>query len=146
MAIESIKTNIQEGQPSPELIDAILEMKRRNPRFGYQGIAQELTLAFGVEIDNDTVRRVSAKHYRPDPSNGGASWLTFLAHAKDSLWSVDLFRCESLILRSHWVMVVMDQFTRRIIGFAVCAGPRMDPESVACSAKYAAVPDRYRTH
>src|SRR5207244_7427624 len=36
--------------------------------------------------------------------------------------SVDLFRCESLILRAHWVMVVMDQFTRRIIGFAVRAG------------------------
>jgi len=35
---------------------------------------------------------------------------------------VDLFRCESLILKSHWVMVVMDQFSRRIIGFAVHAG------------------------
>jgi hypothetical protein len=31
----------------------------------------------------------------------------------------DLFRCESLILKTHWVMVAMDQFTRRIIGFAV---------------------------
>jgi transposase InsO family protein len=39
-------------------------------------------------------------------------------HSKDGLWSVDLFRCESLILRTHWVLVVMDQFTRRIIGFA----------------------------
>ena len=29
---------------------------------------------------------------------------------------------ESLILKSHWVMVVTDQFTRRIIGFAVHAG------------------------
>lgn len=108
--------------PSPELIDAILQMKRRNPRFGYQRIAQQLALAFGVEINKDAVRRVLAKYYRPDPSDTGASWLTFLAHAKDSLWSVDLFRCESLILRSHWVMVIMDQFTRRIIGFAVCAG------------------------
>ncbi len=33
-----------------------------------------------------------------------------------------LLRCESLILRTHWVMVVMDQFTRRIIGFSVQAG------------------------
>jgi hypothetical protein len=33
-----------------------------------------------------------------------------------------MFRCESLILKTHWVMVVMDQFTRRIIGFAVSAG------------------------
>ncbi len=37
--------------------------------------------------------------------------------------TVDLFRCGSVILQSHWVMVVMDQFTRRIIGFSVHAGP-----------------------
>ena len=35
---------------------------------------------------------------------------------------MDLFRCESILLRSHWVLVVMDQFTRRIIGFAVHPG------------------------
>jgi hypothetical protein len=34
---------------------------------------------------------------------------------EDSLWSVGLFRCESILLRSNWVMVVMDVFTRRII-------------------------------
>jgi transposase InsO family protein len=38
------------------------------------------------------------------------------------LWSVDLFRCESITLRSHWVLVVMGQFTRRIIGFAIHTG------------------------
>jgi putative transposase len=38
---------------------------------------------------------------------------------KDSLWSLDLFCTESILLRTHWVMVVMDQFTRRIVGFAV---------------------------
>ena len=41
---------------------------------------------------------------------------------KDSLWSVDLFRCESIHLKTHWVLVVMDQFTHRIIGFGVQAG------------------------
>ena len=41
---------------------------------------------------------------------------------KDSLWSIDLFRCESIILKTHWVLVVMDQFTRRIIGFGVHRG------------------------
>ncbi len=45
-----------------------------------------------------------------------------VGHMKDSLWSVALFRCESILLRSHWVMVVMDQFTRRIVGFSVHAG------------------------
>ncbi len=33
-----------------------------------------------------------------------------------------MFRCESITLKSHWVLVVMDQFARRIIGFAVYAG------------------------
>jgi len=108
--------------PAPELIAAIVEMKCRNPSFGYQRIADQISLVFDIEIEKDVVRRVLAKHYRPAPGTRGPSWLTFLGHSKDSLWSVDLFRCESLILKSHWVMVVMDQFSRRIIGFAVHAG------------------------
>jgi putative transposase len=59
---------------------------------------------------------------RPTSGSDRPSWLTFLGHAKDSLWSVDLFRCESLIVKTHWMMVVMEQFTRRIIGFAVQPG------------------------
>jgi transposase InsO family protein len=110
--------------PSPELIAAIVEMKRRNPRFGCVRIAQQIVHAFGVDLDKDVVRRVLAKHYRPDDSGtGGHSWLTFFAHAKDSLWSVDLFRCESILLRSYWAMVVMDVFTRRLIGFGVESDP-----------------------
>lgn len=45
--------------------------------------------------------------------------LTLLGHAKNSPWSVDLFRVESILLRSHGVTLVMDVFTRRIIGFGV---------------------------
>jgi transposase InsO family protein len=97
-------------------------MKRRNASFGYQRIADQISLVFAIEVDKDLVRRVLAKHYRPESGFNGPSWLTFLGHSKDSLWSVDLFRSESLILKSHWVMVVMDQFTRRIIGFAVHVG------------------------
>jgi transposase InsO family protein len=108
--------------PSPELIAAIVEIKRRNPSWGCRRIAQQLCLVFDLEIDKDMVRRVLAKHYRPDPGAYGPSWLSVLGHAKDSLWSIDLFRCESLILKSHWVLVVMDQCTRRIIGFGVHAG------------------------
>jgi transposase InsO family protein len=107
--------------PSPELIQLILEMKQRNPRFGCPRIAQEIARTFGIDIDKDVVRRVLAKEYRPEPG-GGPSWLTFIGHMKDSLWSVDLFRCESIFLKTHWVLLVMDQFTRRIIGFSVHRG------------------------
>jgi putative transposase len=106
--------------PNKELIDAVIEMKRRNPNWGCPRIAEQITLAFGVEIDKDVVRRILSVHYRPDL--GGPSWLTFLGHMKDSLWSCDLFRCESATLRTHWVLVVMDQFTRRIVGFGVQGG------------------------
>src|SRR6516164_3565101 len=108
--------------PAKELIDAVLELKRRNPTWGCPRMAQQITLAFGVDIDKDVVRRILGKHYRPESGSGGPSWLTFLGQAKDSLWSADLFRCESLSLRTHGVRVVMDQFTRRILGFGIHRG------------------------
>jgi transposase InsO family protein len=108
--------------PTKELIDAVIEMKHRNPGWGCPRIAQQIALAFGIEIDKDVVRRILAKHDPPESNARGPSWLTFLGHAKDSLWSCDLFRCESATLRTHWVLVVMDQFTRRIIGFGVHRG------------------------
>src|SRR5260221_5412553 len=108
--------------PQKDLIDAVVAMKRRNPGWGCPRIAQQIALAFGVEIDKDVVRRLLSVHYRPETDSGGPSWLTFLGHIKDSLWSCDLFRCESATLRTHWVLVVMDQFTRRVIGFGVHSG------------------------
>ncbi|MEN8108488.1 MAG: integrase core domain-containing protein [Pseudomonadota bacterium] len=108
--------------PSQELIRAIIELKQRNPRFVCLRIAQQIANTFGADIDKDLVRRVLAAHYQPGPDDGGPSWLTFLGHTKNSLWSIDLFRCESILLKSHWVLVIMDQFTRRIIGFGVHAG------------------------
>ena len=54
--------------PSAEFIAAIVELKRRNPKFGCVKIAQQIAHAFGLDIDKDVVRRVLAKHYRPDDS------------------------------------------------------------------------------
>ena len=68
------------------------------------------------------MHRVLAKHYRPAPGGTGPSWLSFIGHTTDSLWSVDLFRCESIVLRSYWVLVIMDQFTRRLVGTGVHCG------------------------
>ena len=108
--------------PKQDVIDAVVAMKRRNPSWGCPRIAQQIKLAFGLEIDKDVVRRILSVHYRPESDAGGPSWLSFLSHTKDSLWNCDLFRCESATLRTHWVLVVMDQFTRRLIGFGVHRG------------------------
>jgi transposase InsO family protein len=108
--------------PSQEVVAAVVEMKRRNRSWGCPRIAQQITLAFGISINKDVVRRILATRYRPVPESAGPSWLTFLGHTKDSLWSLDLFRCESAALRSHWVLVVMDHCTRRIVGVGVQRG------------------------
>jgi putative transposase len=84
--------------PSQEVIAAVIDMKQRNPSWGCPRIAQQITLAFRVSINKDVVRRILVVRYRPKPNSAGPSWLTVLGHAKDSLWSVDLFRCESAVL------------------------------------------------
>jgi hypothetical protein len=87
--------------PSHALIQAIVELKSRNPRFGCPLIALIISQTFRIDIDKNVVHRVLAKHYRPAPGGTGPSWLSFIGHTQDSLWSVDLFRCESIVLRSY---------------------------------------------
>jgi len=109
--------------PSEELIKLVLEYKHRNPIFGYLRIAMQVSNQFGLEINKDVVRRILNKYYHGGiPDNSGPSWLTFLGCTKDSLWSVDLFRSESIHLKSYWIMLVMDLWSRRIVGFAVHRG------------------------
>ena len=109
--------------PSEALIQAIAELKSRNPRFGCPRIARIISRTFGVNIDKNVVHRVLSKHYRPIPGGTGPSWLSFIGHTTDSLSSVDLFRGGSIVLWSDWVLVVMDQFTRRLVGVGVHRGP-----------------------
>jgi putative transposase len=94
-------------------------MMHRNPRFGCPRIALEITHVFDVEIDKDVVRRILARHYQSPSGNARPSWPTLIGDMKDNRWSVDLFRSESIVLKSYWVMVVMDLFTRRIVGVRV---------------------------
>jgi putative transposase len=108
--------------PGQDVIAAVVDMKQRNPSWGCPRIAQQITLAFGISTDRDVVRRILAARYEPTPDSAGPTWLTVLGHAKDSLWSVDLFRCESAVLHTYWVLVVMDHWTRRIVGFGVHRG------------------------
>ena len=53
--------------PEKELADAIVAMKRHNPNWRCPRIAQQIALAFGVDIDKDVVRRVLAVHYGRNP-------------------------------------------------------------------------------
>ena len=50
-----------------ELIAAIVEMKHRNPKFGCVRIAQQISYAFGIDIDKDVVRRYLKNTTAPIP-------------------------------------------------------------------------------
>src|SRR5215467_4973531 len=77
--------------PAADLIRAVVEMKQRNPTWGCPHIADQVNLAFGTSINKDVVRRILALHYQPAPNADSPSWLTFLGHTKDSLWSSTYF-------------------------------------------------------
>ena len=117
------KGNSRPGRkgPSDELIKFVVEMKEKNPAYGCPKIAMLVGNVLGITIDEETIRRILKKHYRSVPGKG-PSWLLPIGISPNRLWSVDLFRLESVFLRTYWVMVIMDQFTRRIVGFAVASG------------------------
>src|SRR5215469_18923425 len=57
--------------PKKELIEAVVELKRRNLNWGCPRIAQQIASAFGVPIDKDVVRRILSVHYQPESDSGG---------------------------------------------------------------------------
>ena len=54
------------------------------------------------------------------------------SHKGQCCWSLNLFRCESVVLRAHWVSR-HGPWHRRIVGFGCTAAPWMAPGCVACS-------------
>jgi putative transposase len=64
--------------PDKALIQAIVELKSRNPRFGCPRIARIISRTFGVDVDKNVVHRVLAKHYRP--TSGGSGPLMVIVH------------------------------------------------------------------
>ena len=90
--------------PSRDLIKLVVEMKEKNPGYGCPKIAILITNVTGQAIDDETVRSILKRHYRPIPGKG-PSWLLPIGNSPNKLWSVDLFRVESVFLKSYWVMV-----------------------------------------
>ena len=109
--------------PSALTIRFVIECKQRYPFYGCEKIALLVRQRLGIPISHQTVRRILRKHLSHTPRHPpGPSWCTTLSQAKDTLWALDLFRVESITLQSHWVLVVMDVWSRKLIGFATHKG------------------------
>ena len=77
------------------LIDLVIDMKRRNPSFGYGRISMQILEAFGLTISRFAVGRILRKNRHNLPSGDGPSWLAFIGHMTDSLWSRDAVQSTS---------------------------------------------------
>ena len=58
---------------APDLIAAVIDMKRRNPTWGCPRIAQQIGMAFGIFINKDVVRRILVRRSEPRPDSAGPS-------------------------------------------------------------------------
>ena len=107
--------------PSQQIIGLVIEMKQRNPRYGYRKIAMQVYQSFGINISYYSVGRILGKHHSSTPrgNSGGPCWLRFIGNLTDWLWSVDFIKHESITLQTHTLIAILDQFSRRIIDFAV---------------------------
>src|SRR5262249_7187840 len=89
--------------PTKELIDAVVEMKRRNRTWGCKRIAQQITLAFGIDVDKDVVRRIlgiiSGRKRAPEVRHGFPLLVTLKT------------RC------GHWICFDVNQQYYELTGF-----------------------------
>jgi len=126
------------------LIDPVVAMKRRNPTWGCKRIAQQIALAFDVDIDKDVVRRIleHTSIQKPDREvrHGFPSSVTLETRCAHWIY----FDVNQRHYECYWVLVVMDQFTRRIVGFTVRRGV---VDGVVClmfnRAIHAQIPPKY---
>jgi len=109
--------------------------KRTKSIMGCLRIAQQVSLAFGISIDKG---HSPARPGRPLPARA-AFLRPFLAdiHRPPQGQSLEYrpVRCESAILQTHWILIVMDQYTRRIIGFGFMPERSMELLSAGCSRR-----------
>src|SRR5712664_1283323 len=59
--------------PSQDVIAAVVDMKQRNPTWGCPRIAQQITLAFGIPMNKDVVRRILAARYLVGSGTGAVT-------------------------------------------------------------------------
>ncbi|MCX6123409.1 MAG: helix-turn-helix domain-containing protein [Proteobacteria bacterium] len=73
--------------PSKELIQLVVETQDRNPTYCCPRIAMLVANVLGNSVDEETVRRILKKYYKPLPGKR-PSWLLPIGNAADKLWSV----------------------------------------------------------
>jgi putative transposase len=113
------------GRPAtaPGLRALVVEMARDNPTWGYRRICGELA-GLGYAVAASTVWKIlKDAGVDPAPCRAGQSWGQFLAAQAHSIWAVDFFHVETVLLRRLYVLFFIEHGTRRVHLAGVTAHP-----------------------
>ena len=108
----------------------MVQRKQRNSTWDCPHIAQQITLAFGTEINKDMVRRILAAHYRLDPNLGTRDSQVF----EFCGWPANGNSGDAVQQYRATFPVFILQITSAGVGSK--APPRLAPPSVPCRCKW----------
>ncbi len=113
------------GRPSvpQKTVELIVRLARENPRLGYLRIVGELK-TLGVTVSKGSVANVLRRHgLPPAPRRGGPSWSEFLRAQAKGILATDFFTVDTVLLRRHYVLFVIEVERRVVHLLGVTANP-----------------------
>jgi putative transposase len=113
------------GRPplDPQLVVLIIEMARRNPRWGCMRIKGELQ-GLGHRVGATTIRTILRRGgINPAPRRDGPSWREFLSAQARGIVACDFFTVETVFLRTLYVLFFIELSTRRVRIVGVTRNP-----------------------
>ena len=101
--------------------ELVREMARKNPTWGQERIADELSLKLGILVSPRTV----SKYLKSDRPRGTSSqrWSTFVRNHAQSVVACDFFVSVTATFRTVYVFVAMEVGSRRIVHFNATQHP-----------------------
>jgi len=102
----------------------IVEMAAKNPTWGQERVADELSLKLGILVSPRTVRNYWPHGLDAGPRRASTQrWMTFVRNHASSLIACDFATVVTAHFRVLYVLVVMEVGTRRILHYNVTSHP-----------------------
>jgi putative transposase len=127
------EAKVRAGRPATaaQMVELVLTLKRENPAWGQKRLAQALR-HMAIRVSAPTVQRILEAHGF-GPPGGKRTWIEYTSAAKDALWALDFFVVRNLHGRLMQVMLVMDVYTREVLGLRAYDGWDVDSAWTMCT-------------